>query len=194
MRRDCFHSYAHDLSYRLLTCSCPVTSTLSWMRGQITNHHLGPSYAMASCWGIIIQSLLGSPGSSTRNTRSVQQWYTEWTERTKTDDELSPPRGKSQRNSSAVSECQEELSNTIILLSTSRPHVKNQPSKLTKHQHYRPSTRKRMMSSFDYTPMIENGLGDSILLPDNSLQFLRLLSTRCRRGTDWEDMVKTTPP
>jgi hypothetical protein len=99
--------------------------------------------------------------------------------------------GNSQRNSSAVSECQEELSNTIILLSTTRRRVENQPSNLTKHQHYSPSIRKGMMPPFVCTPTMENGLGHSIFLPDNSLRFPRLLSTRWRGGTDRKDTVKT---
>ena len=37
--------------------------------------------------------------------------------------------GNSQRNSTAVSECQEELSNSIILLSTTRRRVEIQTSK-----------------------------------------------------------------
>ncbi|KAH8598465.1 hypothetical protein B0O99DRAFT_615169 [Bisporella sp. PMI_857] len=50
------------------------------------------------------------------------------------DDGLPPPCGSarnSQRNSSAVSECQEELSNTITLLSISRRRFENQPPSLT---------------------------------------------------------------
>ena len=75
--------------------------------------------------------------------------------------------------------------------STTRRHVENQPPNLTKHQILQPQYLKGSGAPFIYA-YDRNGLEYSIFLPDNSLRFPRLTSTRLRGGTGGKDMIKYT--
>jgi len=77
-------------------------------------------------------------------------------------------------------------------LPTTRRRVENQPPNLTKHQILQPQYAKGSDAPLLYTPTIENRLGYSIFLPDNSLRYQRLTSTRLRSGIGRKDTVKTT--
>ena len=78
--------------------------------------------------------------------------------------------GNSQRISSTVSECQEELNNAIVPLSMTCRRAKPRPSSLPKQQTYSTATVREWECRPSHVPTMENGLDVPIFLPDNRLR------------------------
>ena len=76
--------------------------------------------------------------------------------------------------------------------STTRRHVENHPPNLTKHPILQPQYAGRESCPFHVRPWMEDGLRHSIFLPDHSLRYRRLKSTRRRGGVEGKEMVHHT--
>ena len=102
--------------------------------------------------------------------------------------------GNSQRNSSTVSECQEELNNAIVPLPMTCRRAKPRPSSLPKHSTYSTATVCEWeRRPFHVPPTMENGIDAPIFLPDNGLRQRSPRHTRRRREREGRNMTKTTP-
>ena len=99
--------------------------------------------------------------------------------------------GNSQRNSRAVSECQEELNNAVILSSTTRRSPENHPLHLTKHPTSQSQYAGREWRPFHVRPRRRTDWS-LVLLPDRSLRCQSVKNTRRRGGVNKRHITNTT--
>ena len=78
--------------------------------------------------------------------------------------------------------------------STTRRTRRNPTSEPQEAPNITATARERECRPAHVRPMIENGLEDSIYLPDNSLRHRRAMRSRLRRGVEGTDMARTTSP
>lgn len=134
--------------------------------GSATHHvFCSSSTEYASC--IFVTSSVGfesprnhdnSPRELIRVLRGTSPWF-----RRATSSHLHVvPAGNSQRNSLAVSECQEELNNAIFPFSRRAVAPKTESPNLTKHQTSQNQYREEVVPPHAYAPTTENGTCHSI--------------------------------
>jgi hypothetical protein len=99
--------------------------------------------------------------------------------------------GNSQRNSPAVSECQEELNNAVILSRTTRPSPETSPSAPHETPNIQYQYTGREWRPFHVRPRWRMNWS-SILLPDRSLRCQRVKVARRRGGVNLRHIINTT--